>query len=253
MYGWRGKVGLIAVSNDLVMECDFWRMAPPGVSVHVARMNYDDNLPDPIERLRLMAPYARQAAIDVATVGPDVIIYGCTSGSFFRGRAWDEQNCKELSEVAGRPVISTARASVEAIKTLGLRRVCIATPYTDDVNALLPPYLADYGIEVVNLVGGQRLTGYEMNRLSEEEIRQLVMKSWRPDADGFFFSCTAVPSLEIIAAIERDLGKPLVTANQASFWMALRTAGVREQIEGFGQLFQTQLGSSIPARELVTA
>jgi maleate cis-trans isomerase len=253
MYGWRAKVGLLAVSNDLVMECDFWRMAPTGVSVHVARMNYDDNLPDPLERLSLMAPYARQAVTDLATVLPDVIIYGCTAGSFFRGRAWDEQNCKELSEVAGRPVISTARASVEALKTLGLRRICVATPYTDDVNALLPPYLADYGIEVVNLYGGQRLTGYEINRLSEEEIRQIAMKAWRADADGLFFSCTAVPSIDIIASIEQDLGKPLISANQASFWMALRTAGVRANLEGFGQLFQTQLGSSIPARELVTA
>ena len=38
MYGWRGRIGLLVPSINTTMETEFWRIAPPGVSVHVARI-----------------------------------------------------------------------------------------------------------------------------------------------------------------------------------------------------------------------
>ena len=254
MYGSRAKLGQIAVSNDLVMDCDLRRMAPEGVAVYTARMYYDNSLPDPLERLAQMAPYARQAATDLGTLGLDAIVYGCTSGSFFRGRAWDEQYMSELSGLAGGvPVVSTARASAEALQALGMRRICVATPYTDDVNALLPPFLADFGIEVINLTGAQLTDAMAMMRLQPPEIRSLVRSALRPGADGVFFSCTGVPVVELIAELEEDLGLPVVSANQASMWAILRLAGVRARIQGFGSLFDVQDLAATPQRELVHA
>ena len=63
MYGWRARIGVIEVSNDIVSECEYWRMAPEGVALHSARMHMEDSL-DGIERLKQMAPHARQAAIE---------------------------------------------------------------------------------------------------------------------------------------------------------------------------------------------
>jgi len=254
VYGWRAKIGHIAVSNDLVMECDFWRMAPPGVAIYVARMFYDDNLPDPLERLARMAPYARRAAEDLGTLFPDAIVYGCTSGSFFRGEAWDREYMAELSQLAGGvPVVSTARASAEAMLALGIRRVSVATPYTDDVNALLPPFLKDFGIEVVQMKGAQLLSAMDIAHMRQEDVARLSREVTAHGSDGLFFSCTAAPILEMITALEEDLGVPVVTANQASFWAVLRRAGVRARVPGFGHLFELDAPPSVPARELVTA
>ena len=50
-----------------------------------------------------------------------------------------------------------------------------------------------------------------------------------------FISCTNLPTLEIVALLERDLDKP-VTSNTATLWAALRRVGVREPIEGAGRL-----------------
>ncbi len=40
-----------------------------------------------------------------------------------------------------------------------------------------------------------------------------------------------------IQALEEDLGRPVLTANQVTFWQALRLSGVRAPIPGYGQLF----------------
>jgi len=37
--------------------------------------------------------------------------------------------------------------------------------------------------------------------------------------------------------LERELGKPVVTGNQASIWVALRT--IKEPVEGYGKLLKT--------------
>ncbi len=40
----------------------------------------------------------------------------------------------------------------------------------------------------------------------------------------------------IIQKLEQDLGKPVISSNQACFWHTLRLAGVKEKIEGYGTL-----------------
>jgi len=61
----------------------------------------------------------------------------------------------------------------------------------------------------------------------------------RPDADALLCSCTAWRSLEAVAEIERRTGKPVVTSNQASIWMAYRKLGLTPAITGFGRLLES--------------
>ena len=53
---------------------------------------------------------------------------------------------------------------------------------------------------------------------------------------------------EWIAALEAELGRPVVTSNQAALWCALRTAGIADAIPGLGRLLQMDL-ARIPAQE----
>ena len=57
------------------------------------------------------------------------------------------------------------------------------------------------------------------------------------DADAYFLSCTTIRSTPVISALERDLGKPVITSNQALAWHALRKGNVKDQMSGFGELF----------------
>jgi maleate cis-trans isomerase len=52
-----------------------------------------------------------------------------------------------------------------------------------------------------------------------------------------FISCTGFRTIENIAKLEADLGKPVVTSNQATYADCLRFLGVGEARPGFGSLF----------------
>jgi maleate cis-trans isomerase len=51
-------------------------------------------------------------------------------------------------------------------------------------------------------------------------------------------SCTDFATLEAVPELERALGKPVVTSNQATFWAVLRAARVDDRFPSFGRLFQ---------------
>lgn len=55
-------------------------------------------------------------------------------------------------------------------------------------------------------------------------------------ADLCFLSCTAIRVFDIIADLERDLGVPVMTSNQAMIWQCLREGGVRDPLPALGRL-----------------
>ena len=58
------------------------------------------------------------------------------------------------------------------------------------------------------------------------EVVAAVSMVDRPDAEAVFVSCTNVPTYDIIAPLERKLGKPVFTANQVTMCSALRAIGI---------------------------
>ena len=69
-------------------------------------------------------------------------------------------------------------------------------------------------------------------------IYKLAQKTDVKEAEAVVISCTNWQAVDAIEDIERDLRKPVVTANQTAFWHALRLAGIQESINGFGKLLR---------------
>jgi len=59
-----------------------------------------------------------------------------------------------------------------------------------------------------------------------------------PEAEAVLISGTGLPTLGIIDRLERDLGKPVVTSQQASLWRALRLIGIADPVTGYGRLLR---------------
>jgi len=82
------------------------------------------------------------------------------------------------------------------------------------------------------------VSGAEMYRVTPEFIKEYARSLDRPEADAIFISCGGLRSLEIIDALEQEVGKPVVASNQATFWDTIRLAGIDDKIEGYGQLLR---------------
>ncbi len=77
-----------------------------------------------------------------------------------------------------------------------------------------------------------------MAALPPEAIFHGALEADRPEADALFISCTAIRAVDVVERIEQALGKPVVTANQAMIWQALRWSGYAGAIEGYGKLLK---------------
>jgi maleate cis-trans isomerase len=77
-----------------------------------------------------------------------------------------------------------------------------------------------------------------MNLVREEDVEALADKIDSPEAEAVFLSCADMATLGVIERLEHRLGKPVVTSVQATFWGALRAAGIEDRIDGAGQLLR---------------
>ena len=75
-----------------------------------------------------------RAAGAVACVKPRVIVWACTSGSFLKGIGYDREIIKDIEKDTGIPAITTSTAVVDALKTMRIRKLAVATPYIKEID-----------------------------------------------------------------------------------------------------------------------
>jgi len=236
MYGWRGRIGLLVPSINTTMETEFWRIAPEGVSVHSARIAGGRH--GTPEELRGMEAASKQAARDIAMVEPDVVVYGCTSGSFFEGPEWNRKICDQLSEIAKAPAVTTAGAMAAALMAGGHGKVDVVTPYVELTNERLRHFLRAHDIEVVTLGTFDMLDMFDHAKIEPGEIYRKVREITTPKSEAVFVACTQLRAMEVLDNLERDLGKPVYSAIQATAWQAYRAMGIDPGVTDCGSLLR---------------
>ena len=236
MYGWRGRIGLVVPAINTTMETEFWRMAPAGVSVHSARIA--GGRLGTLEELRSMENASKQAALEIAMVEPDVVVYGCTSGSFFKGPDCNKKFGERLSAITKAPTITSAGAMAACLAAGGYKKVDIVTPYVELTNERLKQFLKAQGVEVVKLGTFDMLDMFDHAKIRPEEIYAKVKTIATPEGEAVFVACAQLRALEVLDALERDLGKPVYSAVQASAWQAYQAMGVDPEIVDCGSLLR---------------
>lgn len=213
-------IGVVA-PFDFALDRELWRWAPDDVSLYLTRLPFVP-VPVTVDMAASLANHdnVRRATRDVLAPEPLVVAYACASGSFVHG-ALGERALSESILAAGAPVsTTTSGALVESLGLLGARRISVVTPYIDTVTERLLTFLSEYGIEVVASVGLGLLS--HIWKVGYADVVAAVNSVDRPEAEAVFVSCTNVPTYDIIAPLERSLGKPVLTANQVTMCTALR-------------------------------
>jgi maleate isomerase/arylmalonate decarboxylase len=122
---------------------------------------------------------------------------------------------------------------------------CVATAPDDALNAHEQAFFEECGIEIVKVKGlgigaGGPHEYVKIAKVPKEQVYAHCRAANAREAHGMIVSCTDFPALEAIPRLEAELGKPVVSSNLATFWAALRAAGVRQPIAGFGRLLEAQ-------------
>lgn len=218
------RVGIV-VPHDMVLDRELWRWAPVDVSLLFTRTPFVA-LPVTTRLVtRLADPdVLARTATDLTAADPHALVYACTSGSFAAGPDGEARLVEAMRSAGPSVAVTTSGAVVSALAHLGAARVAVATPYDEAITVLLSDFLAGVGVQVVGsahlgLTEGIWTVPYAVTS-------ELVRGADRPDAQAVVVSCTNLPTYDVVAALESELGKPVVTANQATMWAVLRALGL---------------------------
>jgi len=219
-------------SANFVAEPQMNAMLPPGVSLHATRLHLDnDNHLSMLER-------TEEATALLVDAEVDVIAFHCTGVTMYDLTVVDQVKSRIAACTPTKTVV-TADAIVAALRLLQSTRIVLVSPYLQETNEREKAFLAHNGITVLADRGLQLGSAAAFGAVTPQQWYDHVLAMRRPDADAYFLSCTAIKSSETLDALEAELGKPVISSNQAVLWFALRAAGITDKITGFGKLLSS--------------
>ncbi len=252
---WTARLGVLVVHNDPVVEAELWAMAPPGVTVHTARFESPTSTgaeytSESWERM-MAAPDVRRGLVQLGELGVSAICLCFGSASFFGGLEFDDGFTASAVELTGgTPVYTAGQAIRAALTALGVRRPMVLAPpwFTAPTFAAAESYLVAAGFEPAAMVPfrlGERWDGVERHRLFDRggrwdvrpaEVCRQAVAAFPAHADGLLLPGSGFRSWEAVDELERDLGVPVVTSNQACLWRLLDLTGLNAPVPGGGLL-----------------
>lgn len=234
-------MGVLVPFTNSNLEPDMVMLRPEGVSLHFARMGgYDaDEIPDETQMQGLGSADLDEPLRLLAGVRPDVVLYGCTSATLSHGPAFDRNLAAHIKAQIGAHTVTAAGALVHALRRVGATKIGFASPYVPAINDLAIGFLADMGVttlarsEVTETLGNDG-----QGALAPEAVFDLGRAADHPEAQAIVLSCTDMRSVEILAALEETLGKPVISSNQAMALQAMELMQISEPLVGFGKMLE---------------
>ena len=249
--GWEAtvRIGVLTPHADVGPESELQAMAPPGVAIHAMRVPFgamtagggmDPTIPLAPVRAFAEPPHLDDAAELLAVAPLDAIVYGFTSSAYVIGEEGEAEMIARLERrTRGIPVVATCTAAVEGLRVLGARRMALIDPpwFDTELNGLGRRYYESAGFEVVysspcGLPSDQKkITPSDLHAWVSEQVSTT-------DAEAIVFGGNGFRTVGAIVALEEDLGRFVVTPNQALLWAALRTTDADPgSVSDYGRLF----------------
>ncbi len=241
----RARFGVLVPFTNSNLEPDFTLLRPEGVSLHFARMGgYDrDEIPDEVQMQGLGAADMGPELEMIAGVRPDVVFYGCTSATLTHGTGFDRELAARIRRDTGAATVTAAGALVHALQAVGARRIGFASPYVPAINDMAIEFLGSEGIKTVARSElDEALDNDGQGALTPKRVFDLGRAADHPEAGAVVLSCTDMRSVETLEALERALGKPVISSNQAMMLQGMQMAGIADKVPGYGALLERRFG-----------
>jgi len=210
-YAQQGAVGVATPQANPTVEPEFQALAPKGVGLYVTRLTSRA-----ISPRRRLTGYLRQigrAVESFDTLPLDAFGFACTGSSYLLGRETEAELIKDAA--ADYPILTATMAVEAALKKLNARKIALITPYPDWLTQAAVAFWRDGGISIttinqIPLPSGDTRGIYQ---LTPQAVNRQLAGLDTKGADAVLISGTGLPSLNLIAKIEKRSGLPVLSSN----------------------------------------
>ena len=243
------RVGMIVPSSNTTMETELpelltrrERVAPERFTFHSARMRMTTVSE---EELRAMDDASVECAVHLSDARCDVIAYACLVAIMARGGGYHRVAEERLAKAAAdngapAPVVSSAGALVDALHALGARRAALITPYVRPLTEAVANYIEECGVEVSDAVSLEVDDNVAVGRLDPKRLPGIAGGLSLDGVDAVVLSaCVQMPSLDVIAQAEHELGVPVLSAATATARRILLALGLQPAVPDAGAALAT--------------
>jgi len=231
------KIGLIALASDYMIEKDFIKIIKDKeIDFFVNRIECFNPLTK--ENLIKMSEKVTEVTKDILPDEKiDCVAYGCTSGTIAAGFDAIQKKIKDAKPEA--IVTTPSTASIKALKKLNVNKVAIFTPYSKKLNDEVLDFFKKENFEIKANSYFNIESDIDIGKVDPNYLYEVLSNMNLNGAEALFVSCTALPALSIINKLEEKLNKVVLSSNQTLIWDSLNAVGYKNNIEGFGKLFNS--------------
>ena len=240
------RIGQIVPSSNTTMETEIPAMLrareaeePERFTFHSSRMRMKKVTK---EELAAMDNDSDRCAIELSDARVDVLGYACLVAIMSMGRGYHRVSESRLHQRTvdnggPAPVVTSAGALVDGLKTLGAKKVSLIAPYMKPLTALVIDYIENEGIEVVDSLSLEIADNLEVGARDPRAPADLWKKLNLANVDAIVASaCVQMPSLASVPLIEAASGLPVVSSAVCTTYQMLSKLGLKTVAPNAGAL-----------------
>lgn len=233
------RLGMLTPSSNTVLEPVISRMVAglSDLSAHFSRFAVTEIALSPIA-LEQFAPAGMvTAARLLADAKVDAIAWNGTSGAWL-GFEQDERLCADIAAATGLPATTSALAFRDAFRMLGVQRIGLVTPYTQDVQDRIMRNWAADGFPCSAKRGLGLHDNFSFADVSEARVADMVRAVAQEGCEAVAIVCTNLRGAFVAPALEQELGIPVLDSVTVTVWRSLQMAGYPlRKLRALGSLF----------------
>ena len=240
MMGKRLLLGMLTPSSNTVLEPVTTAMVAglPEASAHFGRFKVTEIAltEQALGQFDDREILAAAELLSHARVG--VIGWSGTAASW-RGFDTDKTLCQRITAATGIAACTSVLALNEIFARTGVRRFGLVTPYLDDVQAKIVANYAAAGYECV----AERHLGlrdnFSFSEVDADTLHTMVRDVAAARPEAIVILCTNLRGGPLIAALEAELGIPILDSVATVVWKSLQLVGADpRRVQGWGRLFE---------------
>jgi maleate isomerase len=245
------RIGLIVPSSNTTMETEIpailaarQALLPERFTFHSSRMRMKTVSK---AELAAMDGESDRCALELSDARVDALGYACLVAIMSMGNGYHRQSETRLHALTAEngspaPVVTSAGALVEGLKTLNARTIALICPYMQPLARLVVDYIEAEGITVKDYVA---LEIADNVAVGAQDPLNLVEIRKRLDLRGVDVlvasACVQMPSLAAIPRIESEIEIPVVSAAVCTTWQLLNGLGLAPVAPKAGALLSSGL------------